>query len=126
MRQIVLVVGLPGSGKTFFAHEHFPDALIIDDPRDRESDLPSHDDFETLVITDPHLCRDEILKTAITILSVRYRVDRIAVTFFENDPVKAKANVKLRNDGRKVEWFIDTLTKIYEPPHDAMPIWSMN
>jgi hypothetical protein len=125
MRTVVLIVGLPGSGKTFFAHENFPDAVIIDDPRDFGADLP--DDFpDTLVITDPHLCRVEILKVAVPMLMARYDIPKVGLVFFENDPDAAKANARLRNDGRKVEDFIDILTKVYNPPADAQPIWRMN
>jgi GTPase SAR1 family protein len=127
MRSIILVVGLPGSGKTFFAHEYYSDALIVDDPMRQGVVLPPPDvDFDTMVITDPHLCRDHNLQFAMPMLMRKYRVTQLGVAFFENDPVKAKANVKLRNDGRKVDRFIDTLTKEYNPPPNAMPIWTMN
>lgn len=120
MMLIKLFVGLPGCGKTFELNRLGPDWVKIDDPKSLEV-FPAS--AECLAIADPWFCVDANLEAAKKFLKTRYgRVD-VEVIYFENDPAACAANVAHRNDGRKVEDFSQTLTKIYQPPAGSKPVW---
>jgi tRNA uridine 5-carbamoylmethylation protein Kti12 len=121
MSEIVLFVGLPGSGKTYYANKMCD--LVIDDISDI-SQLPSFIGNKTVGITDVNFCDERILKKAKEILNSRYEVN-IEVIYFANDPEKCRNNVEYRNDGRNVEGTIRRFEKIYNPPY-AINIWQTN
>ena len=115
MHRAILIIGLPGSGKTFLIKEKFSngDYVVIDDPKDSLliSDMISVG--RDLVIADAHLCDKLVRNSALCSLSAAgYEVSEI---FFDNDPEKCKANIAFRNDGRVIK---DLTTFHYTiPPH---------
>ncbi len=123
--KIILVVGLPGSGKTHLAHslvdkhEHMS---IVDDITTLDQ-LPESGD---IVITDVNFCDGNILEKAIVIFHEKYDNAKIFTVYFENDPDAARRNVAYRDDGRNVEGTIRRFEKIYNPPDDARKIWNSN
>jgi hypothetical protein len=117
--KITIIIGLPASGKTHYANTlGIP---VVDDPTSLEQ-LPESGDF---VIVDPYFCNKLILGHAIKLLTTKYAGVHISYQYFENDPVAAQRNAKLRNDGRKVDAFIDFLSKNYKPPthYDLIPVY---
>lgn len=126
MYKIILIVGLPGSGKTHLANTLSNESRIFDDITSID-DLPSNDNF---VIVDVNFCDSNILKKAIDILSDKFKYHTIDIMYFENDPVKCRANVEYRklhqNDTRNVEGTIKRFEKIYNPPLNSMKIWVAN
>lgn len=121
---IVCIVGLPGSGKTFLAYQlakDIDDCCIIDDIQslDQLTNIKTH----YLIITDPYFCFDSVRFSAQRILEKRGNVSWI---FFENMPFKSLKNVDLRNDGRKVRELTHLLSKNYRIPKGYIPkeIWN--
>ena len=119
---IILWVGLPGSGKTYHATKHCD--IIVDDITDLNQ-LPEDDELgqSKLGITDVNFCDSNILNKAISILKTKYPRRTIIVRYFENDANKCRANVDYRDDGRNVEGTIRRFENIYNPPDYAIKIW---
>jgi len=120
---IILWVGLPGSGKTYNAQKYCD--IVIDDITDL-SQLPSSEEIKgkRLGIADVNFCDKKILHKAISKILEIYPSAMIDIYYFENDVDKCRANVLYRNDGRNVEGTILRFEKIYEPPKWAAKIWS--
>lgn len=116
--RIICLVGMPGSGKTFWANSFQPNKYVIDDIKNLNQ-LP--DKFENLIISDPYFCITSIRNKANEILSKKYEI-KVEWIFFENDKEKCKRNVQHRNDGRKVFGLIDQLSTLYEIPSNINPI----
>lgn len=117
---ITLIIGLPGSGKTWYARNVLG-GTIVDDIQDLK-DLPNiNDDF---TIIDVNFCDQRILNQAKHMLRLKYTNVSFQEIYFENNPKKARRNVERRNDGRNVEGTIKRFTAIYNPPHDALEIFS--
>lgn len=116
-KQIIFIIGLPGSGKTFLVNtsNQFNDCLFLDDLKDFQLIESSLQTNNKIVITDPHLCNDCTRNKAIDKLS-KFDVD-IIFKYFNNDPEQCFINVQNRNDGRLIgKHFIFDLSKKYNPP----------
>ena len=100
-KRAILIVGLPGSGKTFLGKRFESKGFyLIDDPKDLEFLRCGKD---KIVIADPHLCCERNRILAIDRLkSLGYHVK---VLYFENRPDKCKKLITRRNDGRIVNGF---------------------
>jgi len=124
MGTATLIVGLPGSGKSHLAEriaslDATANTVIFDDMKmsDLEQARDTIKSGRNIVLTHPQLCVTSIRETAkITIEAWGGEVDFL---YFTNDPDACLANVKRRNDGRKVEMFIRDLSKDYKIPDDA-------
>ena len=98
--RIVLIVGLPGSGKTHFANqirkvgEKMGDEVIVVDDIVNLNQLPST--CGTLVITDVNFCDTNIRASAHVALKQKYGNDVPLLWFFyENNVDKCRGNVLL-------------------------------
>ncbi len=114
MKSIILLVGLPGSGKTFMGM--MLPGIFVDDPR--VSSIFNNIDSETsenIIIADPYLCLEKSRKSAEEFLKKRFPNHKIEYICFTNDPIQCKINVKNRSDNRKVDGLIDMLTLQYKP-----------
>lgn len=122
MYSIILFIGLPGSGKTFWAKKTCD--VLIDDITSL-NELPTQEELgsNNLGITDVNFCDKNMLEKAVGILKEKFPKHEIGVSYFENDPIKCKKNVQYRNDGRNVDNTIDLFSKIYTPPSYARKIW---
>src|SRR4051812_2697359 len=101
MNKAVLIIGLPGSGKTYLAKERYVPVgyILIDDPKE----LPELKVKGDVVVTDPHLCKKSIRDNCIKFFeNLGYSVECI---YFENCETKCKKLIALRNDGRVIESF---------------------
>ncbi len=100
-KRAILIVGLPGSGKTFLGKRFESKGFyLVDDPKDLTFLQRAKD---KIVITDPHLCSVKNRSFAIdTLKKLGYHVK---VLYFENRPDKCKKLIKHRNDGRIVNGF---------------------
>lgn len=122
MYSIILFVGLPGSGKTYWARKMCD--VVVDDITDM-AQLPPSDKLEwrDLGITDVNFCNPGTIEKATDILKGMYPSHTIGVSYFANDPEQCRENVRLRNDGRQVEETIRKFAKIYKPPLSARKVW---
>lgn len=106
--EAVLIIGLPGSGKTYLAKTEYPNHALIDDPSTVPANLQLllyHVNVTrwNMVITDPPLCGEKHRKDCIKFLKLKgYSVKCI---FFENNEKKCRALINLRNDGRVITTF---------------------
>ena len=103
---VLFLIGYPGSGKTYLANrikdeDHQYDWIIVDDPRDKSILVPLIENFEDIIVTDPHLCNAKIRKEAIKFFTANdYQVE---FWYFENNPEKCMVNLKHRNDDRNIK-----------------------
>jgi len=128
---ITCIAGLPGSGKTHLMDEivdGYPPlrAWTVDDISEL-AQLPGSyavKRLDHLIITDPHFCRASTRARVDLLMRVRYGVP-VEWIFFENDPERCRANVRRRNDSRKVLGMIHTLSQLYTIPQGSrvVPVW---
>lgn len=100
MNKVVLIIGLPGSGKTYLAKTKYVPMgyVLIDDPKETPKTQG-----EDIVLTDPHLCNENIREQCINFFEkIGYEVECI---FFENNEEKCKKLIERRNDGRIIKTF---------------------
>jgi predicted kinase len=119
MSTAILIVGLPGSGKTHLANtKYVPKGfLLLDDPRTKDELIEHLRTGVDLVITDPHLCKHNFRNIAKDLLeSWSYQVEFV---YFENNPEKCRKLIKHRNDGRLIERFESFQ---YTIPTDVTPL----
>lgn len=121
MSTITLVIGLPGSGKTYLVNQMT--GYVIDDITGIEQLIQTDSD---IVISDVNFCDPRVLNACISMLTARYPKHSFSFIYFENAPDKCRKNVAYRNDGRNVEGTISRFEKIYNPPLDARIIWVDN
>ncbi len=115
-KQITIIIGLPGSGKSFLINNEFndPSYTIVDDPM-KPDDIPST--FEKhLVIADCRLCRPKILESFYSMVEKKFGDVKVNKIYFENNPQQCLKNVEYRNDGRLVEPTIRHMTSVYNIP----------
>lgn len=119
---IVLYVGLPGSGKTYNANKYCD--IVVDDVTDI-LELPSNEELGTMRmgITDVNFCDPDILDKAIQKLKNMYPARTIETVYFENCVDKCIKNIRYRNDDRNVQGTIRRFKDMYNPPSDAQEIW---
>ena len=131
---VLLVVGLPGSGKTTWAlamENQFSKAgyatCLVDDPR-TPSDLNDaisllgSSNSSIVLITDPHLCRTSVREQAVSFWNQHAQVQWV---FFENNLEQAIDNVAYRceqGDAREVYGSIREWSKEYVVPDTCTPL----
>ena len=126
-KTITVLVGLPGSGKSWLGSEMLkasqgPTTLFLDDVSQAGGVQKVLEAVSAgaqhIILSDPHLCVPENrLKAEEILASTGYIVKWM---FFENAPLKCEINVRHRQitqgDSRKVSVFIRELSKQYIIP----------
>jgi len=124
MTQVVLVVGLPGSGKTHLAVMDYVTRgyVLVDDPKDMGVIIEAIRIHDKVVMTDPHLTRESVRRAAYQWLEARGC--EVTAVYFANDPEKAAKNVDQRRDGRG-PINVMTFSRFYEIPEgvETLPVY---
>jgi hypothetical protein len=127
--EVLVIVGLPGSGKTRLAMDLMDDQTTLIDDLDKDvSRIQQFNDHPTprLIITDPHLCHAsrEAMERRIRGWFGECQIQTIS---FANDPRACWANIEGRADGRLISWpGLVALSKRYDPQQweQSRPVWS--
>ena len=127
-RKVILIVGLPGCGKTHYTQEkdfEFEGYHVIDDPSvqmSQEELLDAIEHYPLLVIADPLLCFEHNREIAAELFEER----EATWIFFANDPETCINNIRFRGDDRNVSReFIKVLSREYTIPTGAevLPVY---
>jgi GTPase SAR1 family protein len=106
--QIIIVIGLPGSGKSSFCRKFSNDGyLIFDDFISKFFDgslIETIASGSNVCINDPRLCFFHIFSKYISILEQIVPKNNILLYLFGNDPIQCFANLTKRNDLRKISF----------------------
>ena len=118
--QLIIVIGLPGSGKTTFCQDMTNNGYLIFD--DFISHFFNGELIESLsagnklCICDPRLCIYDIFLRYMTIFEKYINKDNIQLVLFENNPKQCCLNIEIRNDNtvkKQINQTIVTYSKIY-------------
>jgi hypothetical protein len=126
-RSINLIIGLPGSGKTHYGKylsrvfgDSFFDDVSVELERFNALKLELADE-RSVIVADPKFCDEATLNGFLRVVGLN-RSD-LSLHYFENDLSSCLANLRQRNDGRRVsEFFVKTLSKGYKIPPGAIEI----
>ncbi len=140
---VICVVGLPGSGKTYLTNllSRSMHSIVVDDCSRATLD---HNGMQLVrdaikcaremidagqpcqvIITDPFFCMDVVRQTVSKKLK---GMDSVTIwwIYFENNPVKCRNNISLREklgDNRNVLSSLEFFNKKYCPPSMTTEIW---
>lgn len=138
MRKAILIVGLPGSGKTEFGSTLFDQAgldclesaMWIDDPYPNDQDTLDwalKSSIDNILITDPTAC-------GATWASLANKFDRYQRTYtiacYDNDPEACWANLQRRGDNKISRGALWQMSDQYYPeslhPDFQLGVWRPN
>lgn len=136
---IIVLVGLPGSGKSRMANQINKDNdgkyKIIDDPKKLETDIKPFLDRD-IIITDPALCFEVNREKAEELFKEFAPNAKVDWIYFENNPQQCLKNAEIRNRAltlsmkpkRNVDSFIRNLHQFYIIPEGAniVSVWGSN
>ena len=118
MIEVIVIVGLPGSGKTQLALSMVDEETTFIDDLSRDPfrmELYMRSQTRRLIITDPVTARPVHIKQRLASWfgDIKHTVEIIA---FTNDPDQAFANLTGRGDDRKITWdFVKRMSMQYMP-----------
>ena len=133
---IIILVGLPGSGKSRMAKQINIDNgnkyKVIDDPKSLENDIKPFINKD-LIITDPALCFESNREKAEEFFKEFAPDAKIDWIYFENNPEQCLINADIRNrtlrismkPTRNVDSFIKNLHQFYTIPEgtNVVSVW---
>ncbi len=125
MPNVILIIGLPASGKTTLAYQLQKENgyQIIDDPKNISEFAEILKSRQNVIVTDPHLCNPLIRQKAIEFWeNNKYGVKLI---FFEKDIKKCQNNLIHRNDNRIIKHF-EVFDYIIPKDVETIKIWQNN
>jgi len=115
--KLIIIIGLPASGKTTYYNENFKDIYLFFD--DFVSNMVSGELIKSLkktnqdiCIADPRLCNYSIFTKVMKIIEEIIDKSDISLILFENNKDKCIINAKKRKN-KNVEKTIEYLSNIY-------------
>ena len=126
--KMYVIIGLPGSGKTFLGKQlsvekkihFFDDVSKHNSIKAMEEYVQTKEDF---IIADPLLCFPDAKRNFDNWVKNNASSYVVKYIYFENDPESCLENVEIRDDGRDVENFIKSARKVYDPPFGARKVY---
>ncbi len=117
---LVIIIGLPGSGKTFLSKK-YSEYVIFDDFIDNYfsgqvvNELNKIKNGNKVCLIDPRLCLPNIFKRYMIEFQKYVNNDNILLILFENNPQQCIKNVANRTDGkRNIESTIFKYSQVYD------------
>lgn len=129
--KIIVVIGLPGSGKSFYCKElnlDFHGVIVDDNLVDSNKDIIINliKDGRDFIYTDAMLCVPTVFnlfKTFIDSVKDEQGIKEIQYIYFENDPERCLINAASpTRQYKKVENFIRQISKEYIIPEGVKPL----
>lgn len=121
--KVIIVVGLPASGKTMYAEnyskEHDEQIFIYDDVVSNYANsgfLKSISDHKekTIIVNDPRFCIANVFNGFIKQIQIYVCDSNISIVMFENNRDQCRQNLKLREtDNQKLQKFMRSLDKFH-------------
>lgn len=99
-KQLVIVIGLPGSGKTTYCKK-FKEYLLFDDFVTNIFNYKAICELkagEKVCLNDPRLCYYDIFEMYITKFEKCIAKENIQLIIYENNPEQCITNIKIRGD----------------------------
>lgn len=134
MSQVIIIIGLPGSGKTYMSQMYASEYLIFDDYISDEYNGRVQFAIRSgykVCLNDPRLCIPDTFDIHINKILKYLDISQLHLIIFENNPEQCLINVTLRNDKRRgIEQSIINYSKLYNIKHyDAyyhtnVPVWN--
>ena len=133
--KVLIIIGLPCSGKTWLANQISLGAIpIIDDSVCLGRDVLSQYTLDNLkngyILTHPFLCEKETLQSEINWINETFNDVNVIIecVYFENNMQKCLRNLEYRmrnGDSRNTKLSIRRLAQEYNVPENiiALPIW---
>lgn len=133
--KVLIIIGLPCSGKTWLANQMSLGVIpIIDDSVFLGRDVLSLYTFDELkngyILTHPFLCSNAVLQSEINWINEIFNDVNVIIecVYFENNMQKCLRNLEYRmrnGDSRNTELSIRRLAQSYVIPKNnaALPIW---
>lgn len=118
---IIIIIGLPASGKTYYYNENFKDNYILYDDfittlfnGDLINDIKKNKD---ICMIDPRLCNYDRFLSIISIIEQIIDKRKIKLILFKNDKINCLINARKRNELEKnkiVDKSIEFYSNIYD------------
>lgn len=110
MNKCTVIVGLPGSGKSFLMNQIASNEVLLDDVEIKDSQVFEPGDY---ILTNPYFClasKENITKK----INQHFKVNIIEFILFENDLEVCWFNVQNRKEYKKISYsFMYYLSKEY-------------
>jgi hypothetical protein len=134
--RLVIVIGLPASGKSTFVANNYPEYIVFDDFISKFFNghcLEAIHAQKPVCVVDPRLCIPHVFVRYMAKLAHAIDDDtEFKIIYFRNDPEQCILNSQARGDESKMIETINAYSKIYQPGglkccfSDIVPVYSIN
>lgn len=123
MKNIYLLIGIPGSGKSYWTNNKYTsENCVLDDisqltnPLELLNNAINNSKIKNIYISDVNFLELDVLKKAINLIQKECNIQKYTMHYlvFKSTKEISEHNVKLRNDGRLVSATILRFHKNYE------------
>lgn len=115
---VIIIIGLPCSGKSILSNDYNSDYKIYDDFIFEYFNGKLINDIKNgikVCINDPRLCNITIFNRYINDIIKFVSKDKIKLILYKNEKNKCIKNMNNRKDNKQVDKMIEYLSNIYDP-----------